>query len=143
MVDWALAAAILTPILACIGVVAGAWVGRRAGVRQADAAVKSAEASARQAVTADWKAYTDSLYQWATGLADRLTAVEARAGAAERRLDAAETRTVLAENRAERAEEMYRVAIRYVRRLVAWVVDQNRLDEPMPIPPPEIENDVT
>lgn len=134
MIDWPVLAAIATPILACVGVVVGAWVGRRAGIRQADAAVTQAESSARNTVTADWKAFSDSLQT-------RLGAVETRSTATEVRLDAAELRASAAEDRATVAEGMYKAAVQYLRQIAGWF--EHRFPaEKLPPPPPELEGEL-
>ncbi|WP_131808470.1 hypothetical protein [Mycolicibacterium elephantis] len=122
-----MAAGILTPVCAFLGVVAGAWIGRRANV-------ENAKTEARKAVTADWEAYSASIHQWATGLAARLEAVEARVGAAE-------TRALAAEQRADRAERLYRAAIHYLREVAAWVAEYWP-GEKMPAPPIELEGEI-
>lgn len=126
--------AVATPILACIGLVVGAWLGRRAGLKQADAAVTSAESSARQAVTADWKSFSDALQA-------RLGAVEARSAATELRLDAAEERAIAAETRAGHAETLYKAAMKYLRQIAAWF-DDKWPGEKMPPPPSELEGEL-
>ncbi|WP_135452600.1 hypothetical protein [Mycobacterium sp. DL99] len=133
--DWIpTAALILTPILSCVGIVVGALIGRRAGLRQADAAVHGAQASARQAVTADWKAFSDSLQA-------RLGAVETRSSASEARLDAAEVRASAAEARAAHAESLYKAALSYLREVASWF-SSRWPGEVMPAPPTELENEL-
>ena len=134
MIDWPIVGAIATPVLSLMGMVIGAWVGRRAGMRQADAAVTQAETGARQAVTADWRAFSDSLQA-------RLGAVETRASATETRLDAAELRASLAEARAEHAETLYKAAVRHLREVAAWF-SSRWPGETMPAPPAELESEL-
>lgn len=126
--------AVATPILGLLGVVTAAWIARKAGLRQADAAITAAEAKARETVTADWKAFSDSLQQ-------RLTAVETRAGATEARLDAAEQRALVAEARAHAAEDLYKAAVRYLRQIAAWIAERLP-DEPLPPPPDELAGEL-
>ena len=124
--NWQHFAAVLSPILAFLGVPVGAWIGRRANV-------ENAKTEARKAVTADWAAYSTSLHQWATGLAARLEAVETRVGAAE-------TRAQTAEHRAEAAETLYRAAIRYLREIAAWF-EARWPGEKLPPAPRELEGE--
>lgn len=133
-IDWPIVAAIATPFLGFLAVVVGAWVGRRAGMRQADAAVTQAKTGARAAVTADWKAFSDSLQA-------RLGAVETRASATETRLDAAELRATHAEERAAHAETLYKAALSYLREVAAWF-SSRWPGETMPAPPPELEGEL-
>jgi hypothetical protein len=132
--DWNVVAAIATPILAFVGVVVGHWSGRRAGLKQADAAVLDAESSARIAVTADWKSFSDALQV-------RLAAVESRSAATETRLDAAELRASAAETRASHAEGLYKAAVKYLRQIAAWF-DDKWPGEKMPPPPEELEGEL-
>jgi hypothetical protein len=81
------------------------------------------------------------VYAWARGLAERLAAVEARSASNEIRLNAAETRTEAAEERAERAENLYTVAITYLRAVAAWI-NSRWPDETMPTPPPELKGEL-
>lgn len=134
MIDWPIVGAIATPALSLLGMVIGAWLGRRAGMRQADAAVTQAETGARQAVTADWRAFSDSLQA-------RLGAVETRASATETRLDAAELRATHAEARAAHAETLYKAALSYLRVIASWF-SSRWPGETMPAPPPELEGEL-
>lgn len=134
MIDWAVVAAVATPVLGFFAVVVGQRVGRRAGMKQAEAAVTQAETGARAAVTADWKAFSDSLQA-------RLGAVETRSSATETRLDAAELRATHAEARAAHAETLYKAALNYLREVAAWF-SSRWPGETMPAPPPELEGEL-
>jgi hypothetical protein len=137
------------PILAGLATVAGAWIGRRSGVKQAEIATekavqiaseqakissREATTAAREAVTADWEAYTGLLLR-------RLEAVESRATAAERRIDTAEARAIIAEERAIRWESLYRIAVTHMREVIKWASNVGQQSE-MPPAPPELISDL-
>jgi hypothetical protein len=126
-----LVGAVAGPFLTATGVVIGSWVGRRQGLKTADAAVEQASAEARRAVTADWESYTGMLMK-------RLETVESRAGTAEKRLDSAETRAVIAEERATRWESLYRIAVMHMREIIKWANDSRAGS--MPEAPAELQD---
>lgn len=126
--------AVAGPVTTAAGAVVGSWIGRRQGIKQADAAVNQASTEARKAVTADWQAYTGMLMQ-------RLETVEQRAGAAEKRLDTAETRAVISEERANRWESLYRIAVIHLRDIIKWASNVSHLTD-MPATPAELINDL-
>lgn len=143
---------ITAPTVTAAGALFGAWLGRKGTLLQAGAAGQTAAATATASVTADWKAHVDSVkdtFQVYTNsmledrklLLTRLGAVELRASAAEGRLDAAEERATVSEERAVKAENLYRVAVRYMRELVAWAKDLTPLGD-MPEPPAELRDDL-
>lgn len=145
----ALVSAIAAPLLTFLGVVIGAWKGRRDGREQAEnarrdlevkakiASDQAADAAARR-VTAAWEAYAESTQTDRRMLMERLEAVEQRASAAEKRLDSAETRAVIAEERATRWESLYRIAVAHLREVISWATASHNRSSDMPQTPPEL-----
>lgn len=144
-----LIAAIASPLFAFLGLVVGAWKGRKDGRDQAErdrrdlevkAKIASDEAAAKAAaeVRMAWKEYAASTQTDRKMLMDRLEAVEKRASAAEKRLDSAETRAVIAEERATRWESLYRIAVAHLREVISWATASHSRGDGMPPTPAEL-----
>ena len=106
------------------GVVAAALLGRKLGKRSAAAAERDAaateldaQAHMEEARVAQWDAYTNQVYRWGTGLQARVDTLEQRVTYAER-----EHREAAA--RAEKSENLYKVAVDYLRRVVDWIEEK-------------------
>ena len=135
--NWALVIGAASPAVALLTIFASAWAGRHAGraaLRQAEATVKQAATDERKAASADWGAYTRELRQQNKNLIERVDHLE-------KRVEAAEMRAAAADLRATKAEQLYALAIIYLRGISAWVND-HWPGESLPSAPPELEADL-
>lgn len=104
---------------------------------KAEEVSRQAAVETRRAITADWESYASSMQEDRRLLIERVHAVESRADTSDLRLHAAEERAELAEQRAVRWESLYRIAVAYMRKLIAWASDVSHMSD-MPDPPAEL-----
>lgn len=135
--SWQLFIELASPVVALLTIFVSAWIGRHSG----RAAVHQAATDERRAASADWATYTSELRldnielrKYNVELGERLDLVE-------RRVEAAEMRAAAADLRATKAEQLYAMAIIYLRGISAWVND-HWPGESLPSAPPELEADL-
>jgi hypothetical protein len=98
---------------------------------------RQAAVETRRAITADWESYASSMQEDRRLLLERVRTIEARADTSDLRLHGAEERAELAEQRAVRWESLYRIAVAYMRKLIAWASDMSHMTE-IPEAPAEL-----
>ena len=126
-----------SPAVALLTIVASSWAGRHAGraaLKAAEGTIKDAATNERKAASADWATYTRELRQQNQNLLERVDHLE-------KRVEAAEMRSAAADLRATKAEQLYAMAIIYLRGISAWVND-HWPGESLPLAPPELEADL-
>ena len=142
MTTWIIGLA--SPAVAILTILGSAWAGRHAGhaaLKQAEGTVKDAATNERKAASADWAAYTAELRQENVDLRKHNQEQAERLDKLEHRVDDSELRAAAAELRALKSQELYSLALVYLRRVFVWANDHWPGVE-IPPPPPELEADL-